>query len=173
MLTDECHRERLVVGGLAAFLGQELRLRVARIRVEISHAFGATVLVAEPAGARDVEEEVGGLAESRDRLAVGAVEGAVGNAHGKSIGRHVNHPERVDEPTDIAIRTAGERLPCRIVEPLARVLKIEHVTAQPAKSIHIGQIVPRHSAQGEGRHQPGHHHPHLRTAMLKGCHESR
>src|SRR5439155_20681073 len=103
--------ERLVVGGLAAFSGQELRLRVARIRVKVGGASGATVLVAEPARAGDVEEEVGGLAESRDGVAVGAIERAVGNAHGEPVRGHGDGAERVDEPANIAIRVVGERLP--------------------------------------------------------------
>ncbi len=173
VLADEGHRERLVVGGLPAFLSQELCLGIARIRVEVGGACGATVLVAEPARAGDVEEEVGRSAETRDCLAVGAVEGAVGDAHGKAVGRHGDGAECVDEPADIAVGVVGERLSCRVVEPLARVLEVEHVVTQPAKSVHVGQIVPRHAAQGKARNQAGHHDPHRRTAIPKGCHESR
>ncbi len=173
VLADEGHRERFVVGGLAAFLSQELCLGIARIRVEVGGAFGATVLVAEPARAGDVEEEVGRPAETRDRLPAGAVEGAVRNPHGEAFGRHGDGVERVDEPADVAVGVVGERLSCRVVEPLARVLEVEHVATQPAKSVHVGQIVPRHSAQGKARNQAGHHDPHRRTAMPKGCHESR
>jgi hypothetical protein len=138
VLADEGHRERFVVGRLAAFLSQELCLGIARIRVEVGGACGPTVLVAEPARAGDVEEAVGGSVETRDSSAVSAVERAVGNAHGEAFGRHGNGAERVDEPADIAVRVVGERLSCRIVEPLARVLQVQHVAPQPAKSVHVG-----------------------------------
>ena len=136
------------------------RLRVARVRVEVGGACRAAVLVAEPAGAGDVEEEIGGPAKARDRLAAGAVERAVGNAHGEPLRGHVDQTERIDQPPDIAGRVVGERLARRVVEPLAGVLEVEHVAPEPAKAIHVCEIVPGDPAQRKARDEPGHHDPH-------------
>ena len=62
----ESDRVRLVLGRRAVLDRQQLGLAVARVAVEVGDASRAAILVAQPAGAGDVEEEIGAAAEALD-----------------------------------------------------------------------------------------------------------
>ena len=147
----------LVLADRAVQVGGKILLGVERIGIDEHLDRDLGVFLAQLAGGRDVDEDIGPLDHPGQRLGRQPVVAAVGVDNAKTRGQPGVQPfEVLTQVLYMIAHVLDEGDLERIVGPAARVLQIIDVMPQPVKPVEVLDIVPGHAAQGIGRGQPAH-----------------
>ena len=146
---------------------QQVDLAEHRVTIDEHLVLHTEIVILQPAGAGDVDEQVRILDQVARRRFTRPVEFAV---RAVAINPPVAEAElghHVAEVMDVVGAILADRLAHRIVGPRARILQVPDVVPQPAEPEQVLDIIPRHAAKGVLAEETGDNDAHMLEAARK------